>query len=93
MRSGFLVARIVQPNDHKVYATEQKGDPGAAIISALERCHPGGGVHMNRYMQLSDFDKPERPTRLDGYGFVVAIELCLLVDVLLVAAYLAFRAV
>jgi hypothetical protein len=48
---------------------------------------------MNRYMQLSDFDKPERPTRLDGYGFVVAIELCLLVDVLLVAAYLVFRAV
>jgi hypothetical protein len=48
---------------------------------------------MNRYMQLSDFDKPERPTHREGYGFVVAIELCLLFDVLLVAAYLVFRAV
>ena len=48
---------------------------------------------MNRHMQLSDFDKPERPTHLESYGFVAAIALCLLFDVLLVAAYFGYRAV
>jgi len=48
---------------------------------------------MNRYMQLSDLDDPERPTHRERYGFVVAVALCLLFDVLLVAAYFGYRAV
>ena len=48
---------------------------------------------MSRYTQLSDFDKPERPTHPERYGFVVAMALCLLFDVLLVAAYFGYRAV